>query len=953
MRLASDHSEKIVLYPAEEQARYVREGLWESPTIAEHLHLMAREHGDRDALVCGDARLTFAELDRVTDRRAAGLHRLGLEPGGAVLLQVHNTVNTVIAWYALLKAGLVPVCTLPLHRGHEIGEIARQTRPVAHLVAARDPRFDLVGFAFRQAEAAGVERTVLVSDGRADDPRAVELDGLGDDIDGSEARRTVEGIQAGLGMQSLAVFQLSGGTTGVPKVIPCLQAPYWHYGASLARAMGWGPGDRVAYMMPIVHNAGVIIGLQGPHSVGATLVLGVPDASAALDLVVRNGATDVLLGPFAFDLALDPDLAAATTLRRVLFSGKKVPGRHMAALEARGIWGGQIFGMSEGLCLTTPPGFPPEARAASVGVPISPADEIRLYEPGTEKEVAPGEVGELCARGPYTLHGYYDAAEHDRRAFTADGFYRTGDLMAERTIAGVRCYTVEGRVKNMISRGGEKINTEEIELLLGSHDAIAEAALVAMPDERLGERACAFVVTRDGREIDLAEVRAHFELLEVAKYKWPERIVVLPEMPRVSQVGKIDRRRLREIAETLGSERGGAVMTTGDPAFDHLDRTLSAEDVRRAHAEMREACPVVHSDRHGGFDFLTRYGDVRAALTDTGSFSSADGVHIPPSRLLPPVPALEFDEPEHAQWRRVLDGPLTPRAVRAFEPVITEIVDLLIDDFATAGQADLVCRLTEPLPAIVIGRMIGLDQAEAVRARGIAAALFAAMGTDEFPARFAEFSEHTRRWLADRRENPRDDMLTEMAGGVVQGKEIDEAGATGLLLAYIVGGHHSTGSALGGLIRHVLTVPGLRDGLLADRRGLPRVIEESLRLTTPLQLFARTLRCPVRVGDRDLAEGGRVLLDLAAANRDPREFGDPEEFDPRRTRNRHVSFGAGPHVCQGQHLARAELRITLTRLLDRLPDLRLDGEPVETGLVGGSLMTHAALPVAFTPENAG
>jgi cytochrome P450 len=226
------------------------------------------------------------------------------------------------------------------------------------------------------------------------------------------------------------------------------------------------------------------------------------------------------------------------------------------------------------------------------------------------------------------------------------------------------------------------------------------------------------------------------------------------------------------------------------------------------------------------------------------------------------------------------------------------------------------------------------------------------MGSAEFPARYAEFHETTQRWLADRRERPREDLLTEMASGAVQGKVIDDAGATGLLLAYIVGGHHSTGSALGGLIRHVLTLPGLWDELRADRRGLPRVIEESLRLTTPLQLFARTLRCPVQVGDQELAEGGRVLLDLAAANRDPREFSDPETFDRGRTRNRHVAFGAGAHVCQGQHLARAELRIALGRLLDRLPDLRLDGDPVESGLVGGSLMTHYALPVSFTPEGA-
>lgn len=392
-------------------------------------------------------------------------------------------------------------------------------------------------------------------------------------------------------------------------------------------------------------------------------------------------------------------------------------------------------------------------------------------------------------------------------------------------------------------------------------------------------------------------------------------------------------------------------MTTAPAAFDHLDSTLSAADVRRAHAEMRERCPVVHSDRHGGFDYLTRYADVRGALTDPATFSSADGVKIPSTALLPPVPALEFDEPEHTEWRRVLDGPLTPRAVRAFEPVITEVVDLLIDEFARSGKADLVDQLAEPLPAIVIGRMIGLEQAEAVRARGIAAALYAALGSPEFPARFAEFHETIQQWLADRRQNPRADLLTQMANGVVAGKEIDEAGATGLLVAYILGGHHSTGSALGGLIRHVLTLPGLRDDLLADRAALPRVIEESLRLTTPLQLFARTVRCPVQVGGHELPESGRVLLDLAAANRDPREFSDPETFVRGRTRNRHVTFGAGAHVCQGQHLARAELRIAMGRLLDRIPDLRLDGEPVESGLVGGSLMTHYALPVAFTPEN--
>ncbi|GAA3307533.1 hypothetical protein GCM10020295_66670 [Streptomyces cinereospinus] len=274
------------------------------------------------------------------------------------------------------------------------------------------------------------------------------------------------------------------------------------------------------------------------------------------------------------------------------------------------------------------------------------------------------------------------------------------------------------------------------------------------------------------------------------------------------------------------------MTSAAQPPFDHLDGSLTRAEVRRAYTDMREACPVVHSDLHGGFDFLTRYETVRSALSDATSYSSADGVHIP-STGLPPVPALEFDEPEHSAWRKVLDGPLTPRAVRQFEPVITEVVDLLIDEFATAGTADLVNGLTEPLPAIVIGRMVGLDQENAVRARDTAAALYASLGTDSFPDKAAAFTAQTQRWLADRRENPRDDLLTEISQGVVQGMAIDDAGAAGLMLAYFVGGHHSTGSALAGLVRHVLTVPGLRDELLAERRGLPRVIEESLRLTTP------------------------------------------------------------------------------------------------------------------------
>lgn len=545
----TENTQDVVLYPDDVAAEYLASGAWQLGTIAEHFHQIAVTQGDRPALVAEDGELTFAQLDAVTDLRAAGLLELGLRPGDRVLLQVHNTAGTVIAWYALLKAGLVPVCTLPLHRHHEISEIARQVSPSAHLVAGNNPGFDLVSFAREEATACEDRRVILTLDGVATD-EVLPFESLGVDIAPDAARAAVEEVQAGLGPQSVAAYQLSGGTTGVPKVIPCLQAGYWAYSSDFAQTMRWGPDDRVAYIGPVVHNAGIVIGLQGPHSVGATAVLGTPNLDSLFWALVEQEATDALLGPFAYEAVLDDRMGDAKRLARVLFSGKKVPESHFAALEARGVWAGQVFGMGEGLCAVTPLDYPRAARLAGVGVPISEADEVRIYVPGTEEPVEPGEAGEMCARGPYTLRGYVNAADHNRQAFTSDGFYRSGDLMAEREIEGVRCLTVEGRIKDMINRGGEKINTAEVELLLVMHPRITEAALVPMPDERLGERACAFIAGV-GEAVGIDEVRTHLEGLGVAKYKWPERVVWLDAMPRASEVGKIDRKLLRSNASTM------------------------------------------------------------------------------------------------------------------------------------------------------------------------------------------------------------------------------------------------------------------------------------------------------------------------------------------------------------------------------------------------------------------
>ena len=467
--------EALVAYPPEVVREYRAAGLWGDRTIADEFHAVAAAHPDRPAVVALDGRLTYRELDERTDLLAAGLAARGLGPGDPVLFQVTNRLGSVVAWYGALKAGLVPVCTLAAHRGHEIGEISRRVGAVAHLVEA-----DLVGFAREQQRDHPTLRAVLVLD---------ELAGLGAELDPGAARKAVEGIQAGLDPDGVAVFQLSGGTTGVPKVIPRLHAEYWYNAAAYARSWGWTPDTRVAHLIPIIHNAGVVCAVHAPHSVGACLVLGTADLDASLPLMARERATHVLLGHGHFGAVAHPGFAAAAAaLTQVVLSGAKVPPALFDDLERRGLWSGQLFGMGEGLFLTTRPGAARRARATTVGTPLSPHDEIRVLEPGTEAEVPDGEVGELCCRGPYTLRGYFDAPEHNARAFTSDGFYRTGDLAAITPVDGERCVAIEGRIKDLINRGGEKINAEEVELLVLRHPRVAAAAVVAMPDPRLGER---------------------------------------------------------------------------------------------------------------------------------------------------------------------------------------------------------------------------------------------------------------------------------------------------------------------------------------------------------------------------------------------------------------------------------------------------------------------------------
>jgi non-ribosomal peptide synthetase component E (peptide arylation enzyme) len=272
----------------------------------------------------------------------------------------------------------------------------------------------------------------------------------------------------------------------------------------------------------------------------------------------RFAPTWLVLGPLAARLegAIAAGLLDFSHVRGVV--GPKGAHRVRERLQVPAL---HIFGMTEGvIMLTRPHEDPIRAQDETVGRPVSRFDRIRILKPGTEQDVAPGDDGEPAFSGPYTIHGYYDAEERNREAFTSDGWYRSGDLMREVAIDGRTYYEFRGRIKDIVDRGGEKINCDELETLLIQHPSVAAVAAVGMPDPVYGERLCAFVIVMKGQPAPSVDHFAAF-LKEhgVAKFKWPERVEVMDEFPSTSS-GKLSKPLLKAlITERITDERAAAI----------------------------------------------------------------------------------------------------------------------------------------------------------------------------------------------------------------------------------------------------------------------------------------------------------------------------------------------------------------------------------------------------------
>lgn len=549
--------EGCVPWPEAAARRYQKAGYWRGEALGDLLRGWAREYQGRPAVVDGNRRLTYQDLHGAADRAALGFQGLGVGPSDRVVLHLPNTADFLIVAFGLFRIGAIPVFALPAHREYEISYFCDHSDAVAY-VGAQDSPGDLLtlGETLR-AKLPGLHHVVVadVGEDALDRPGFVSLPAMLDHAheDGREALDSLRPDAA-----EVAFFLLSGGTTGLPKLIPRTHNDYAYNLSGSAQVCGFDEETVYLVSLPISHNFpfGCPGALGTLHAGGRVVFNRDPSPSASFALIEQERVTATALVPA---LALrwmespqhfEHDLSSLRLLQ--VGGARLVPEIARRVRPELGCTLQQVFGMAEGLLNFTRADDPEDVILETQGRPMSPADELRIVDEAGQS-VAEGEAGELHTRGPYTLRGYYRAETHNARAFTEDGFYRTGDIVRMHPSGSL---VVEGRAKDLINRGGEKISAEEVEDLVLAHPAVFNVAAVAMPDRELGERTCAYVIPRQGTTVTLEELTSVLAERGVAKYKWPERLELVGELP-VTTVGKIDKKALRaDLAAKVEAERG-------------------------------------------------------------------------------------------------------------------------------------------------------------------------------------------------------------------------------------------------------------------------------------------------------------------------------------------------------------------------------------------------------------
>ena len=524
-------------WPESFAQKYRKKGYWTDRPL---LDLIDNAPHENIAVICGEKSFSYRDLCLQSKRLAIYLQELGLRKGDTALVQLPNIAEFYVVFFALMRLGVAPVNALFSHNKMELTAYATQIEPKI-IIASDEHALFHDGAFFNTLSALSKELQHALIVGKSEWAETLE------NILGSSTSALLTATPSKA--DEVAFFQLSGGSTGTPKLIPRTHNDYFFSVRRSTEICHFTSATTYLCALPCAHNFPMSSpGAFGIFHVGGRVVMSPsPDASTCFKLIERHQVTVAALVPPALALwlqAAPTNKTALSSLQLVQVGGAKLS--ESLARQVPDVLGcqlQQILGMAEGLVNYTRLDDDLDTIVTTQGRPMCSLDEVKVINEAGE-EVAVGEIGELATRGPYTIRGYYKAPEHNTKVFDSEGFYHSGDLV-RRNDKGY--LTVVGRDKDQINRGGEKIAAEEIENFLLRHELIMHSALVSMPDSMMGEKSCAFIVPKIASHgMKSLTLRKYLRGLGVADYKVPDRFEFIDSLP-LTPVGKPNKVALREL----------------------------------------------------------------------------------------------------------------------------------------------------------------------------------------------------------------------------------------------------------------------------------------------------------------------------------------------------------------------------------------------------------------------
>ena len=547
--------EGFVPFPEEFVKKYRQKGIWADKTLGDEFDEFTAGYADRIAISYQGEQVTYRQLGERVNRLALHFVDKGLKTYDRMICQLPNGPDFLYCFYAAVKIGVIPIAALPAHQESEIFHFAKFTRARCHAIPSKYKSFSHQELSRKiRAQASALEFTFVSGDDVEDGFFSID-ELLQDRI---EERIPVDALKKYRpDPLEPAVFQLSGGTTGIPKVIPRTHNDYSACFRRSAEILNVTKDSIIGIAIPINHNFAMACpGFLGTlYNGGKVVPIPSTKTEDVLEAIEREKITIMPTPPALLIRWMESEVLSnydLSSFRVALAGGARLNAE--AAKRIKPMLGcdyHQNLGMSEGTIFWTRKGDPEDLLLNTQGAPMFDEDEVKMVDEN-DNEVPHGEEGELLVRGPLSIRGYYNSPEYNQKAFTHDGYYRTGDVA--RFYRG-RYVTVEGRIKDTINRGGEKVSAEEVENHILAHPKVENCALVAMPDHEMGEKGCAFILTKGKQPLALDELVEFLKSeSQLATFKLPERIELIDEFP-MTKVGKIDKKELRSIiSEKLSQE---------------------------------------------------------------------------------------------------------------------------------------------------------------------------------------------------------------------------------------------------------------------------------------------------------------------------------------------------------------------------------------------------------------